>query len=85
MMNIGKVILIERIDKRQRGVDKNGNVLYTFPTWISTTCDDRNDSGIAGVDSLNGFNFLVICANSMNGTQIGNQGIVPCPQQLRRS
>jgi len=68
-----------RIDKRQKGITKDGDVLYDLPTYVSNTCEDLQQSGADNP-------YLAVVRNpifNIYGTQIGPQngndrGIVVC-------
>ena len=69
----------QRIDKRQKGVNLDGQVLYNIPVWISTTCDDRDNAGI-DPNSLEGAVMSPPTTELMHSTQIGQKGIIACPE-----
>tara|TARA_B100001094_G_scaffold270316_1_gene275077 strand:- start:2849 stop:7996 length:5148 start_codon:yes stop_codon:yes gene_type:complete len=69
----------DRLDKRQRGINKNGTELYNLPLWISTTCEDRAEAGIAA-SSLIGTVNSPQTSPSMLGTLISEDGITACPE-----
>ena len=69
----------DRLDRRQRGVNKAGQELYNLPVWVATTCQDRISSGITAGSITGAVNSYKV-NDGMNGTQIGGEGIITCPE-----